>query len=487
MGPGCYTSESVTVDVTSVADIDSAMSEVCVGTTVTFSDATAGGIWSSSSTAIATIGSITGLVTGISAGSAYITYTVTGVCGPASRTTTVYVSSTTSAGAISGPSVAYIGAPPITLTDWASPGIWSSGSPAIASVGSATGVVTAVSAGTTTISYSVTGCGGTAVATTVVTVSSLDGISGHVRFTSGGYPGSVKVWLITYNPLSSDLEAIDSTIATGSDTDQYYQFIGIATDSFRIKAGPDLDTTYLGSSTTGYIPTYHDTSFYWHDATVLYHVSGTNDLNQDINMLSGTLISGPGFIAGNVLTGANRGTSGSIPVVGLHMAVINTTTNTIAGMAFTDAGGNYSFSNLPYGTYTVFPDSVNYATTPITGITLSAASPSFNTAAFTQHTLAKTITPGTEAIKNLSSVSSVTAFPNPTKGRLNIMWNEKTTEKASLVISDITGREVYTSTLTLTSGNGISPVDLSALNNGLYIISVKTATLSYNNKIEIQH
>ena len=156
-------------------------------------------------------------------------------------------------------------------------------------------------------------------------------------------------------------------------------------------------------------------------------------------------------------------------------------------MAYTDASGNYTLGNLPTGTYTVFPDSLNYLTTPFTSITLTSGAPTFGTAAFTQHTLTKTITPGAESIKNISSVSSVTAFPNPTSGRLNIMWNEKATEQASVAISDITGREVYNSTIVMTEGSGVSAMDLSSLNNGLYIITIKSAALSYNNKIEIQH
>ncbi len=203
-------------------------------------------------------------------------------------------------------------------------------------------------------------------------------------------------------------------------------------------------------------------------------------------MLTGTASSGPGFISGSVLTGANKGTSGSIPVVGLHMVAL-TSTGSVAQMAYTDATGAYTLSNLPVGTYTVFPDSLNYLTTPYTSITLTSGTPTYNTAAFTQHTLSKTITPGAEAVKNLSVVSFVVAFPNPTSGRLNIMWNEKTTENASVVISDITGRQVYIANLTLMDGNGISPIDLSALNNGLYIVNVKTATMNYNNKIEIRH
>ncbi len=51
------------------------------GSTITLTDATAGGTWSSSNTAKATVGSTTGIVAGVSVGSATITYTVTNASG----------------------------------------------------------------------------------------------------------------------------------------------------------------------------------------------------------------------------------------------------------------------------------------------------------------------------------------------------------------------------------------------------------------------
>ncbi|WP_193372059.1 Ig-like domain-containing protein, partial [Pedobacter agri] len=49
---------------------------VCVGSTTQYSNSTSGGVWSSSNTAVATVNA-SGLVTGVSAGTATIIYTVT--------------------------------------------------------------------------------------------------------------------------------------------------------------------------------------------------------------------------------------------------------------------------------------------------------------------------------------------------------------------------------------------------------------------------
>ncbi len=71
----------ITVDAPlSVAAI-SGPSSVAVGSTITLTDATAAGTWSSSDVLVATVDAVSGDVTGVSTGLATITYTVTNSCG----------------------------------------------------------------------------------------------------------------------------------------------------------------------------------------------------------------------------------------------------------------------------------------------------------------------------------------------------------------------------------------------------------------------
>lgn len=487
IGTGCDATTTVTIDATPTPVI-AGPTTVCSGSAITLIDSgSTGGTWTSSSTGIATVGSSTGVVTGVSAGTVTITLTATGTCGSAYGVYTVTVLTTTSAGAIVGPSTVYV-SNTISLSDPTSssgPYTWSSSNPLAATI-DGSGNVTGIATGSTTITYSVTGCGGAASTTYGVTVTPFDGISGHVNFGSGPYYGAVRVYLITYNPITFDLEAMDSLTAYSSSTSVFYQFTGVPTDSYRVKAAV-IDT--FGITTTGYIPTYHISHFYWHDADVISHTSGTSDINEDINMSYGTTTSGPGFIGGSVLTGANKGTSGSVPVVGMRMCIINSATSQIQGMAYTNTTGHYTFSNLPVGqTYYVFPDSINYLTTPYTSVTLTTAAPSMSAASFIQHTLSKTITPVIEGVQAVNpSASSITSFPNPANGKLNIQWYQKTNEDATITLVDIAGREVYKSNMKIGQGMGATQIDLSAFTNGIYILSVKSASIDYSNKIQVQH
>ena len=51
----------------------------CVGTQTSLTDATAAGVWTSSNVSIATVGLLSGVVTGVNVGTATISYNVSGI------------------------------------------------------------------------------------------------------------------------------------------------------------------------------------------------------------------------------------------------------------------------------------------------------------------------------------------------------------------------------------------------------------------------
>ena len=160
----------ITVNTSPVLPAITGPTSVCVGATISLADATAGGSWSSSATAIATIDA-SGNVRGVAGGSATITYTLTTACGSAARLYSITVTTIPSAGTIAGATGVCPGAT-ITLTNGVSGGTWSSSAASMATI-SSTGVVLGIAAGSTVISYAVTGVCGTGYSTHALTINSL--------------------------------------------------------------------------------------------------------------------------------------------------------------------------------------------------------------------------------------------------------------------------------------------------------------------------
>ena len=170
LSTGCYTVTTVTVTL-SPSPITGPTS-LCTGTTATLGNTVSGGIWSSSNTAVGTIVSSTGVLTGVSAGTTNITYSLGGTC-KATRVETVLASP---AGITGTTSLCVSGT--TTLGDITAGGTWSSGSTAVAGAGTG-GVVTGVSSGTAIITYKVAnGCISTTAVTVNLTPSAITGSLG---------------------------------------------------------------------------------------------------------------------------------------------------------------------------------------------------------------------------------------------------------------------------------------------------------------------
>ena len=542
MPTGCSTSfiETATVSVTPILGAAS----VCVGASTTLTDATAGGTWSSATLTIATVTPATGVVTGMFAGTDDITYSLPTGCF-ATTVVTVYPAPA----AISGTTGICIPGS-TNLSDATTGGIWSSSNPAIAAAGSLTGIVTGVVMGTADITYTLaTGCystmvvtvnavptitasaasncggtyslngtgagtGGTYVwgpstglscsscaasvatisATTMYTVTGTDingctntdtvtingnRISGYITMTVTP-TDTLKVWLIHFNPTDSSLIAEDSTLSCLDGGTPYYEFDNDTAGSYMVKA--KLLSSVPGTS--GYVPTYGLSSSLWSAAATITHASATD--TQHINMIYGTVPTGPGFIGGLISTGAGRNTAGAVPAVGM-LVYLKDPSNNILTYTYTDATGAYSFSGLANGSYNIYPVDYKYNTTAWLGATINSSAETFNSGDFYQHTTLHTITPyGTLCCGPIVTTPSINLYPNPAMNEVNINWKNEKTGDADIIITDMTGREVYRSVLNINTASASAQLDIHSLNDGIYFITIKSGSISYTNKLAVQ-
>ena len=239
---GCYRTATVTVNPT--PPLPGGPSALCVGAHITLTES-GSGTWISGSTGVATIGATTGNVTGIATGTSNITFTSTAGC---SVTTTVTVS--LSPTAITGPLTVCTGAS-VSLTDTAGGGLWSSGS-GIATIGSLSGTVTGVSAGTVVITYSLgTGCTVTRTETVTASPAAIRGVTTLcagattvlTETTTGG------TWSSTPSSVATVSGGTVSGIAAGTGVIDYTAGGCFASDTITVNATPVPITIGSGPAT----------------------------------------------------------------------------------------------------------------------------------------------------------------------------------------------------------------------------------------------
>ena len=174
---GCVSnpvSTTVTISAAPSSGTLSGTQAICVAGTSTFTtDGNTGGTWTTSAAGVATVNASTGVVTGVAAGTATITYTIvaTAGCSAVSSTRTVTVTTAPNAGVLSGTQTVCSNGTVTFTTNGNAGGAWSSSATGVANINATSGVISPVAAGTSSMTYTVTGTGGCANATATRTVT----------------------------------------------------------------------------------------------------------------------------------------------------------------------------------------------------------------------------------------------------------------------------------------------------------------------------
>ncbi|WP_205685685.1 T9SS type A sorting domain-containing protein [Flavipsychrobacter stenotrophus] len=310
---------------------------VCPAATTTLSDLASGGTWTTSDPSIATINSV-GMVTGVTSGSATITYTINNLCGSAYITTPFTVNPLPVVGAITGSATVCNGSS-ASLSDITSGGVWTSGSPAIASVNSSTGVVSGLTLGNATIAYAVTNsCGTTTVnrSVSVITVPVLSTITGATMVYNGA--STTLSDTATSGAWTSNNPSIATVGATGIVTGS-----SLGTTTITYSATNSCGTAFVTSPMTVLTPVSAAAAFW--NFTVGSGSTSQATSSSSTNVLASNCIASVGNVNGTVT--AISSTSASTTLSGYSGG------NNIGNAAFT---GTLS-STSSYIQFTLTPNS----------------------------------------------------------------------------------------------------------------------------------
>ena len=507
---GCITTAILTVN--PLPSTITGTLSVCAGLTTNLSDATTGGSWTSGITTVATVGSGSGLITGILAGTTTVTYTIATGC-----ITTAIVTVNPLPAAISGSGYVCIGLS-VTLSD-AGGGSWSAGSADVTI--NSSGSVSGIAVGTSLITYTLpTGC----IITTVITVNPIvvPGVilspgSGDtvcsgtsVLFTAiptVGGPATAYQWgvngsivpgvttnTLTWSPSNGDVISVTMTsgaicaspaTATAMDT---ITVIHTDTTSVSISVTPG-DTVCLGSAalfTAAGINGGSSPAYLWFRNGVQQLASGTsyglvpvNGDNIYCELVSSLRCKTPDSAASNHIT-MTVDTS-YIPSVGIVVSP-GTTIHTGETVTFTATVTNAG----PVVTYQwvinamVMPGATNdtfsynaFSNNDSVTCLVTSVGPcgyvSFNTVIID-------VVP--TSVQQLSGLSDVRLIPNPNKGQFTIKGSLGVSDDdVSIEVTDMLGQVVYKDKLTVYGGNINQLISLSnTLANGMYMLNLNSTS-----------
>ena len=82
--------------------------------------------------------------------------------------------------------------------------------------------------------------------------------------------------------------------------------------------------------------------------------------------------------------------------------------------------------------------------------------------------------------------TDVEVYPNPATTKFHIAITSDSPQQAQLIISDITGKIIYSEKRLLEHGENIIDTDVSHFTKGIYLLSLRTETENTINRIAVE-
>ena len=298
-------------------------------------------------------------------------------------------------------------------------------------------------------------------------------LGGKVTRQGGAPAANAKVWWITEQQDTTGGVAVSMLQANDSmltDANGDYLFVKrgywiLANQRVKAALQPS-DPNYAS-----YLPTYHDSSLVWSGAATFGSSAWIgNARNMRISLRGGANPGGPGFIAGDVLMGANKSTGVGDPLSS-RVILLTTGAGQAVAYGYSDASGHFSFPNLPYGTYMLFGDAWG-KTNPALTLTISAANPAVTTVVFEENNTTFKGHVNALGIPAGSALDGITVYPSPMEAYFEIHALQSIAGEKTAILRDVTGAAV--SITHIRAGSSSSRIQTNELASGIYMLELQT-------------
>jgi hypothetical protein len=304
------------------------------------------------------------------------------------------------------------------------------------------------------------GCISVGCSSMIDTLDPNNGINAVAGYVFADSLGLVKGEVYIYGRDSNTGEPFELIDSTDIGQQGFYSFSNLPAGVYLIKAA--LLPGIVGY--TDFIPTYHLNSATWEEATP-HVLPNWLPITTDIWMKHVGGDDGTGVIGGNVtdphhiMADYNEDTRGLEGLPNVEVLLKNEAGEVI-NYTYTDAGGNFQFTNLALTTYRISYD-IPGVHSPDVWVTLTTENP---------ERLQVTLIVNQSVSVDQPEMQELVLYPNPAREEINILMpaNSMTYD---IRILDMQGREVYSGSGR--SGNGILPVNVARLSPGLYHINLR--------------
>lgn len=246
----------------------------------------------------------------------------------------------------------------------------------------------------------------------------------------------------------------------------YYGFGFLLPGSYVVKIALTKGSVDYNS----YFPTYSGNWIKWQNASA-FTITDESIYNAEIHLLPVSFVnSGTGIIRGQVKF--ERGYDME-PLQDSQITVIlyDESQNPLY-FTVPDPSGHFEFTGLPFRNYYLSADATGKPAT-LTMVTLTENNPLVDNINLT------VFGPGVQGLPEdyADGISIARLYPNPVRNELNIHLNSRVRSVADIMITDVTGREFSSQSITILPGENHLSISVSGLPEGLYILRLQPHAL----------
>lgn len=244
----------------------------------------------------------------------------------------------------------------------------------------------------------------------------------------------------------------------------YYSFSHVMEGEYMVKVALTPGSVHAGK----FSPAYYSQELYWQQAKLL-RVTDTSVFNFDISLISANdSMFGNGRIGGRVER--HTQTSGIFTLYRSEVLLLDSQKNLIT-YTLTDADGNFSFPDIPYGTYLMFVESTGKFS-KFTQVVISAQNPYADTLVldiYDHNTTGISVPGGSE------NILAGKPFPNPFEGIVSIPLTLARPASLSASVYSLQGILQAERHVEQMQGSHALTIDLAGLKPGVYLLVIKTS------------